>query len=182
MTVRGLILLTISFLVQFGCKGQMIYRADRPDTTTATVLTKADSLVLFAQKYIGVPYRSGGSNPDGFDCSGYVNFVFRNNGITVPRSSPELAKIGVEVPLSECRKGDIILFTGSSPTKRPIGHAGIVISDPGQPVRFIHSATSNRQGIVITALDQYEYYLKRFVKVVRVVLAPEEEKAKPGAK
>jgi len=171
----------VSLFAQFGCKGQMIYRAASPDSTTSAQLSKADSLVLFAQKYIGVPYRSGGSSPEGFDCSGYVNFVFRNNGIAVPRSSPELAKIGIEVPLSECRKGDIIIFAGSSPSKRPVGHAGIIISDPGQPVRFIHSATSNHQGIVITALDQYEYYLKRFVKVVRVILAP-EEKGKPTKK
>ncbi len=128
-----------------------------------------DSLVSFARRYIGVPYRYGGCTPEGFDCSGFVNFVFSKMGMSLPRSSPELGRVGTDVSLSEARKGDIILFGGSDPKKRPIGHAGIIVSDPGEPLRFIHSQTSNRIGIVVSALDGYDYFVKRFVKVVRVI-------------
>lgn len=173
--VRIVFFIALLALANVGCKAQRLLEVPKPDTAQVAN-GKADSLITFAKGLLGVPYRYGGNDPKGFDCSGYVNYVFKKNGLDLPRSSPELAKVGKEVPLSECRKGDIILFAGSSPSKHPIGHAGIIISELGEPVRFIHSATSNHQGIVITALDQYEYYLKRFVKVVRVLTGNEEKK------
>lgn len=127
-----------------------------------------DSVIGLAESLIGVPYKYGGCTPEGFDCSGFVNYVFSSFGMELPRSTPELAMIGTEVPLDSCRKGDIILFAGSDKRKRPIGHAGIVVSEEGEPLHFIHSATSNAQGIIVTAFDAYEYYLSRFVKIVRV--------------
>lgn len=135
----------------------------------SVAITDVDSLVSFASKFIGIPYRYGGCTPEGFDCSGFVSFIFSKMGMSLPRSSPEMGRIGKEVPLTEACKGDIILFGGSDPRKRPIGHAGIVVSDPGEPLRFIHSQTSNRIGIIVTALDGYDYFVKRFVKVVRVI-------------
>jgi len=128
-----------------------------------------DSLIAIAKSYIGVPYRYGGCTPEGFDCSGFVNYVFNKVGLSLPRSSSEMGRVGKEVSLAESCKGDIILFGGSDPKKRPIGHAGIIISDPGEPIRFIHSATSNKQGIVVSVLDGYDYFVRRFVKVVRVM-------------
>ncbi|MCB9186597.1 MAG: C40 family peptidase [Flavobacteriales bacterium] len=133
----------------------------------ATVL-ELDSVIGFAQSLIGVPYKYGGCSPDGFDCSGFVNYVYSQFGISLPRSTPELAVFGLEVPLDSCMKGDIILFSGRDKKKRPVGHAGIVVSDAGEPLRFIHSATSNARGVIVTAFDAYEYYLTRFVKIVRV--------------
>lgn len=135
----------------------------------AQVAIQPDSLVTFASSLLGVPYCYGGSSPLGFDCSGFVNYVFGYFGMELPRSSVEMADIGVEVPLDSCHKGDIILFAGSNAKKRPVGHAGIVISEANEPLKFIHSATSNKIGIIITAFDAFDYYKSRFVKVVRVV-------------
>lgn len=132
-------------------------------------LFSSDSLVGLAKSLLGIPYQYGGNSPSGFDCSGFVNYVFSNFGIELPRSSPELAMVGMEISIDSCRKGDIILFAGSNKAKRPIGHAGIVITDGAEPLKFIHSATSNHKGIVITALDAFDYYKTRFVKVVRVL-------------
>lgn len=136
-----------------------------------TELFSTDSLVGLAKSLLGIPYQYGGRSTTGFDCSGFVNYVFSNFGIELPRSSPELALIGTEVSIDSCRKGDIILFSGSNKASRPVGHAGIVITEPGEPLKFIHSATSNHKGIVITALDAFDYYKTRFVKVVRVLEA-----------
>lgn len=133
----------------------------------ATVL-EVDSLMGLAHSLIGIPYKYGGCSPEGFDCSGFVNYVYSNFGIELPRSTPEIANVGFEVPLDSCRKGDIILFSGRDRKKRPVGHAGIVVSEPGEPLHFIHSATSNAQGIIVTAFDAYEYYLSRFVKIIRI--------------
>lgn len=147
--------------------------AQEPDPTPKAdtiALTGVDSLVAFAKTLIGVPYRYGGCTPEGFDCSGFVNYVFSNMGISLPRSSPELARIGTEVEIEDACKGDIIIFAGSDPKKRPVGHAGIVVSDPGEPLKFIHSATSGKIGVIENLLDGYDYFTRRFVKLVRVVV------------
>src|ERR1043166_3209638 len=73
--------------------------------------TKADTIIAFAKKYLGTRYCYGSCSPkNGFDCSGFLYYVFKENGITLPRSSYELGNYGKKVPLSEARKGDIILF------------------------------------------------------------------------
>ena len=139
----------------------------KPDELSTIYQT--DTLIGFAKSLLGVPYRYGGITPEGFDCSGFVNYVYSSFGFSVPRSSADMADYGMEIPLDSCKKGDIILFAGSNAQKRPVGHSGIVISEIDEPVKFIHSATSNKRGIVITAFDAFDYYKSRFVKVIRVL-------------
>ncbi len=162
---KSIILLLLTLLVQAGF-GQN--EVDQPKEERGSSALPVDSVIELAQSLIGVPYKYGGCSPEGFDCSGFVNYVFSAFGMELPRSTPELASIGTEVPLDSCKKGDIILFAGRDRSRRPVGHAGIVISENGEPLQFIHSATSNAQGIIVTAFDAYEYYLSRFVKIVRV--------------
>lgn len=152
-----------------GSAARTVAQEHAPSHTDSIAIAGVDSLVSFAQTLIGVPYSYGGRTPLGFDCSGFVGYVFSSMGISLPRSSPELARIGTEISIEEACKGDIILFAGSDPKKRPVGHAGIVVSDPGEPLRFIHSATSGRIGVIENLLDGYDYFTKRFVKLVRVV-------------
>jgi len=137
-------------------------------TEVTTSIFQSDSLIGLAKSLLGVPYCYGGITPAGFDCSGFVNYVFSSFGFSIPRSSADMADYGIEIPLDSCRKGDIILFAGSNALKRPVGHAGIVISNMDEPLKFIHSATSNKRGIIITAFDAFDYYKTRFVKVIRV--------------
>jgi cell wall-associated NlpC family hydrolase len=134
-----------------------------------------DTLLGLAKSLIGVPYCYGGSSPEGFDCSGFVSYVFAQFGFELPRSTIGLAQVGIEVPMDSCRKGDIILFAGRNKWKRPIGHAGIIVSAIDEPLKFIHSATSNKQGVIITAFDAFDYYKDRFVKVIRVMNPLESE-------
>jgi lipoprotein Spr len=130
----------------------------------------SDSLINLAKSFIGVPYKYGGATPSaGFDCSGFVKYVFANFGMELPRTTSELANVGIEIPLDSCKKGDLIVFSGRNKASRPIGHVGIVTSDLCEPVSFIHSATSKNRGIVISAFDRYDYYKSRLVKVIRVV-------------
>ncbi|MBC7617271.1 MAG: C40 family peptidase [Pedobacter sp.] len=126
------------------------------------------NLLDFAKSMIGVPYRYASSNPNkGFDCSGFVNYVFQNFGFKVPRSSPEFARAGVPVKLGDAKVGDVLIFTGSNPKVREIGHVGIISSIEDGEIKFIHSSSGKAHGVTITNLDGY--YKSRFMKAVSII-------------
>lgn len=125
-----------------------------------------DEILNYAFSFMGDRYRRGGTGGRGFDCSGYTMMVFRHFGIKLPHTSAGQSFMGVEVPLKLARKGDLIFFRGRNVRRRGIGHVGIIISNRGEPVRFVHSATS--QGVRIDRLDA-PYYKRRYMKVTRVL-------------
>ncbi len=130
--------------------------------------TRADELVGFAETLQGIPYKFGSTDPRiGFDCSGFIKYVFNHFGISVPRSSREFTYIKKEIKLKEARPGDIILFTGTDSTKRVVGHMGIITSDKGQSHEFIHSTSGKAYSVTKTPLNRY--YQGRFVKVIRIL-------------
>lgn len=140
-----------------------------PDTI-ALVNPLGDSIAQYAQTFLGTPYKYGCCSPaSGFDCSGFTWFVFNHYGYAIPRSSRDYVTLGKEVSLDVCGKGDIILFRGTHANDKSVGHVGIIVSDPGEPVKFIHASSSkNHYGVVVT--DYYNSaYPKRFVKVCRVL-------------
>jgi cell wall-associated NlpC family hydrolase len=130
-----------------------------------------DSLVAFARTQIGIPYLYACTDPaKGFDCSGFITYVFNHFNIIVPRSSVDFTNYGKEIDLEKARPGDLILFTGTDSTIRVVGHMGLVESIREDTLRFIHSTSGKAKGVVISPLG--DYYKKRFVKVIRVF--PEE--------
>ena len=139
--------------------------------TVDSSAVKADSIIAFAKRFLGTPYKYASASPKaGFDCSGFTYYVYKNAlNIELPRSSRDLDKAGVDVALKECRKGDLILFRGTDPNDKSIGHVGIIISEYGQPVEFIHSSSSPKHwGVIISNMEK-DYYTKRFVKIKRVL-------------
>lgn len=136
---------------------------------TTTINTKdvnPEALVRFAQTLIGVPYRYGSTDPKiGFDCSGFITYVFNHFGIKVPRASIDFTEVGKEVPVADAKSGDLILFTGTDSTERLVGHMGIVVANTDS-LRFIHSTSGKIYGVTITPLNKY--YQGRFVKTIRV--------------
>ena len=163
-----------SFVVLFFAFSTLLLAQENEELVEISIsevsISPSDTLVKLATSFLGIPYRYGGISPEqGFDCSGFVKYVFSNFGLDIPRSTVGIADFGQEISVDSCKKGDIILFAGRNMEKRPIGHAGIVISDLHEPLKFIHSATSNNRGIVITAFDAFDYYKSRFVKVIRVL-------------
>lgn len=129
-----------------------------------------DSLVSFARSLIGIPYLYGSTDPaKGFDCSGFINHVFNHFKITVPRSSYEFANIGTKVTLNTCRPGDVILFTGTDPLERTIGHIGIVCDNVNGNPSFIHSSSGKAAGVTITSMDN-KFYQERFISVNDLLL------------
>lgn len=126
-------------------------------------------LLEFAKSMLGIRYRTASSSPSkGFDCSGFVNYVFSNFGFKVPRSSREFASSGETKRLEEAKIGDIILFTGTNSRSRTPGHVGIIYSINGDEVKFIHSSSGNARGVTISSLDD-GFYKKRFLKVVSIL-------------
>jgi hypothetical protein len=125
-----------------------------------------DKIVNFGMSLLGTPYVAAGSGKNGFDCSGFVYFVFNHFKIQVPRSSSEFKNFGKEIPIGSVKKGDILLFL--SPTRNVIGHLGIVTNPKGMESDFIHSSSGREMKVIITSLKK-PGYTRRFVKAIRVL-------------
>lgn len=121
-----------------------------------------DSLVNFATKQLLVPYKYASCDPAiGFDCSGFVFYVFQHFNIPSPRTSSAFEKAGKKISLKEVQKGDILVFTGTDASIRKGGHVGIVLS-VGDSIKFIHSSSGTANGVCISALEE-NHYSKRFL-------------------
>lgn len=124
-------------------------------------------LVEYAQTLLGVPYLYASTDPlAGFDCSGFITYVFNHFGVAVPRSSVDFTNVGKEVELQTAKEGDLILFTGTVDTIRIVGHMGIVTQNT-DTLKFIHSSSGKANGVTISSLN--EHYKKRLVKITRVL-------------
>lgn len=127
-----------------------------------------DSVISYAKQYLGTRYLYAGSNPDkGFDCSGFVSYVFKNFGLTLPRSSGGYKNVGKTLKPDEFKVGDVLVFYGYK-DKSVIGHVGIICEANGMQSKFIHASSGKAQKVTITALDE-EHYTKRFYKCVDVL-------------
>ncbi|KGK91139.1 hydrolase [Desulfosporosinus sp. HMP52] len=109
--------------------------------------TKASAIIATGKQYLGVKYVYGGTTPAGFDCSGFVQYVFAKHGITLPRVSRDQYKIGTPVSFSNLQPGDLVFF--SLAKNGVVDHEGIYIGN-GQ---FINAASS--KGVTIYTLGTY---------------------------
>ncbi len=112
------------------------------------------SIISTARGYIGVPYEWGGTSSSGFDCSGFVQTVFAENGITLPRGSGDQFREGDKISKKDMVPGDLIFF--HTYTSGP-SHVGIWLGDG----RFIH-AESSPAGVTITPLETVPYWKERY--------------------
>ncbi|MBQ1914402.1 MAG: C40 family peptidase [Selenomonadaceae bacterium] len=116
-------------------------------------------IVQTSMEYIGVPYVFGGTTPSGFDCSGYVRYVFANAGIYLPRMADEQYEMGMPVSTDELVAGDLVFFTtytyGAS-------HVGIYLGDGN----FINASSS--RGVAIDSLYS-SYWGSCYIGARRVI-------------
>lgn len=125
--------------------------------------TQPHRIVETADDYLGVPYVWGGSKPAGFDCSGFVQYVYRKHGVDLPRTSKEMfATVGDFIPAAELEPGDLVFFAERSGSSRATSHVGIYIGDN----RFI-SAT-NSYGVKVSNLNG-TYWGPQYIGAKRVL-------------
>jgi lipoprotein Spr len=137
-------------------------------TTIKTGEITPVQLVTFASTVAGLPYKYGSTNPkQGFDCSGFVTYVFNHFHIMVPRTSVDFTPVDSAIALKDAKLGDLLLFTGADSTDRVVGHMGIVSSLPGEPLRFIHASSGKHPGVIESGFHT-PYYEVRYIKTIRV--------------
>ncbi|EMN5781137.1 C40 family peptidase [Pseudomonas aeruginosa] len=127
----------------------------------------ADDVLFRALGLVGTPYRWGGNTPDsGFDCSGLINFVYRDmTGIKLPRSTREMISMRApSVPVQALQTGDLVFFATSG--GRTVSHAGIYVGEG----RFVHAPRTG--GTVRLDSLQNSYWQRAYLDAKRVLVAP----------
>ena len=128
----------------------------------------ADSILERGMSLIGTRYRFGGTSEAGFDCSGFIGYLFREEaGMNLPRSTREM--INVNAPLvarNNLKPGDLLFFSTSG--RGRVSHAGIYLGD----IQFIHSSSRRSGGVRVDNLGD-SYWSKTFIEAKRALaMAP----------
>ncbi len=127
--------------------------------------TEADKkkLLDYAKYFKGGKYVWGGTSPKGFDCSGYVQYLYKKHNVNLPRTAWAQSKKGLSVDKDNLQKGDLLFFLTDRKRGIPVTHVGIYIGNG----EFIHAA-SKKKGIIISPI-YHGYYAKKFVSAKRVL-------------
>ena len=118
------------------------------------------TIISESMQYLGVPYVFGGTSPSGFDCSGYVQYVFAHAGVHLPRTADVQYEVGS--PTGELMPGDLVFFSTYAPG---VSHVGIYLKDN----KFVHASSS--RGVAVDDLRQ-NYYATHFHAAARVTTLP----------
>jgi cell wall-associated NlpC family hydrolase len=125
-------------------------------------------VIAFAKSYLGTTYQYASTDPGkGFDCSGFVYFVFKHFNIAMPRSSREYVFLGPDLKPEDFKVGDILVFYGFNDNTQ-IGHVGIICEADGMNSKFIHASSGAAHGVIISDLGS-GLYSRRFYKCIDVI-------------
>lgn len=136
----------------------------KPQSVGASAPTKSGAAVVaYAKQFLGYPYVYGGASPSGFDCSGFVKYVFAHFGVKMNRTASAQMDNGSPVSMSNLIPGDVVFFKKAGSSASRASHVGIYIGN-GQ---FIHASTSST-GVIISKMSS-AYYTSGFVGGRRLV-------------
>lgn len=142
----------------------------QPGEAIDTRNVNPEDVIRYAETLVGTPYVYGSTDPKvGFDCSGFITYVFTNFKIKVPRSSPQFSNVGKTVPVEKAKRGDIVLFTNpglDNTVTNEIGHMGLITANTNGQISFIHSTSGKAMSVAVSPLSTH--YMKRFVRVSRI--------------
>lgn len=131
------------------------------DASVVNGSAKGAAIAAYAKQFLGYPYVYGGSSPSGFDCSGFVSYVCKQNGITVNRTASAQMSNGTAVTKAQLQPGDLVFFNSGNSSKLAT-HVGIYLGN-GQ---FVHSSTPST-GVIISDINS-SYYSSTFVGARRL--------------
>jgi murein DD-endopeptidase len=154
--VRRIVIIALAVSWAAACSPRVQPKLAPPPEPAA----RSRELAGVARSLIGAPYLNGGTTPAGFDCSGFVRYVFGEVGISVPRSVRDLAAIGERVDRDRLRPGDVIFFAIDG---RTISHVGIAVSAD----TFVHAPSS--RGRVREESLNVAYWRTRFAEARRII-------------
>ena len=149
MSIKKTFIVTLTFIFCLSCGS----------AKKSTTISTKNKLEAQFKQYNGIKYKYGGTDKNGFDCSGYVNKVYKNAfNIQLPRTTKEIAKEGKKVSKSKLKIGDLVFFR---PTSR-YRHVGIYMGND----EFMHSSTS--QGITKSSIKNV-YWKKKYRYARRIL-------------
>ncbi|OXS76997.1 peptidase [Lysinibacillus sp. KCTC 33748] len=143
----------------------MLFTTTHIDSAEAATKTEVTDT---ASKYLGIPYKYGGTTTSGFDCSGFTSQVFADLGITLNRTSGAQYQQGTAVAKSDLQVGDLLFFNTSG---KGVSHVSIYIGDG----KMIHSQTN--QGVSYSNVNDPYYWGSRYIGAKRVATFDEEQQA-----
>jgi len=142
---RAALAVTLSFSVLFSGGIFLNSNTAQAASTSASVsaTSKATKIINTGKKYMGVRYKFGAKtgNTSSFDCSSFTQYIFRQHGVNIPRSSKQQSKVGKFVPKSQLKPGDLVFFYS------PIHHVGIYIGNG----KVMH--TYGKPGVTISSIN-----------------------------
>ena len=158
-------------LLASSCKSKKSYTNKKKETHSIKVNTptkpskEAETIAKYAKKFNGTRYKYGGTTKRGMDCSGLVYTSFRDNNVSVPRTTSDLKSYGDWIDIKEVNVGDLLFFA-TKKNSRKVNHVGIVTNVRTGHVEFIHASTS--KGVMISSLAE-KYWYFAFVQARRVL-------------
>ncbi len=168
MTIQNLMIICV-LLFSYGCQaaeqGYGLQLSESIENDHAHALSGAlHRLLPFALSQEGIAYQKGGTSPEsGFDCSGFVRYVFdRAGGLSLPHGASAISKLGDRINLAELRPGDLVFFHFMRNT---ISHVGIYLGNN----QFIHASSSRTGDVMVSNLDDH-FWSRHFTLARRLVM------------
>ncbi|MDD4217388.1 MAG: C40 family peptidase [Bacteroidales bacterium] len=124
-----------------------------------------NAVIDYAHSLLGTAYKWGGTTPAGFDCSGFVQHVYKKFGVSLPRMPADMAAMSTKIDRKKIRRGDIVYFKGSNINSSEIGHMALVISAFDDDFKMIHATTS--KGVIVNSFSEYDYWKLRYLFATR---------------
>jgi len=137
-----------------------ISKESSSDTSSKNAMV--EKVIALAKSKLGDPYEPAKAGPDSFDCSGFVYYVYTQNGINIPRTSRTQSESGTKLSRSEIKRGDMLFF--DTHERKHINHSGIYLGEG----KFIHASSGKAYSVTVSDLDK-GFYKEKFRWGVRKI-------------
>lgn len=132
-------------------------------------MAKIERMADYAAKFLGTRYRYGSTGPKTFDCSGFIGYIFKKEGINLPRTSRMQYSEGEKVNRKDVRPGDLLFFSSPRSGKGKVGHVAMVVdvNERDNSLTFIHASSS--KGVSYQKFPDGGYYSRHYIGAKRII-------------